>query len=249
MKDSIIIMTVYVIDFSTVSRNPLNPLGLKLRQLIWESLDKVEYDTAITSIILTGGANNFSAGADLTEFGQIQQQQQALGGSNSGSGGQLFPLIDLVHKIENFPKPVIAAISGNALGGGLEVALACHYRIATSKSKLGLPEVNVGVIPGAGGTQRLPRLVGVSKALDMILRGNPISAREAKTVTLVDDVVVDSSVLLPTAQKWAIMKKLPGAFFKKIFGAEWKRERSCWSPPSAETTWRSSLDSKLNYRK
>jgi 3-hydroxyacyl-CoA dehydrogenase len=194
-------MTVLVVEFSTVSRNPLNPLGLELRKLIWQSLDKAELDPEITSVVLTGGSSNFSAGADLTEFGKILASSS--GSKSSGDG--FFPLIELVHKIENFSKPVIAAISGNALGGGLEVALSCHYRISDAKGRFGLPEVHVGVIPGAGGTQRLPRLVGVAKALDMILTGRPIPSKEAKHLGLVDHVVTpsDKETLLQAARRWA----------------------------------------------
>ena len=192
-------MTVLVIDFSSVGRNRLNPLGLKLRKLIWESLDRAEKDNEVKAVILTGGkSGNFSAGADLTEFGQLQ------GAKNIGGGEGLFSLVELVDKIENFSKPVVAAISGNALGGGLEVALSCHYRVSDESGKFGLPEVNVGVIPGAGGTQRLPRLIGVRKALDMILSGKPIRSGLAKDLGLLDHVITsDEETLLSSAQKWA----------------------------------------------
>lgn len=206
-KETKINMSILVVDFSTVSPNPLNPLGLKLRKYIWESLDQAEKDPNITSIILTGGKKNFSAGADLTEFGQIQAN--AAGGSSpssSSGGAPFYMLTELVSKIENCTKPVIAAISGNALGGGLEVALSCHYRITDGTGKFGLPEVNVGVIPGAGGTQRLPRLVTVPVALDMILTGRVINTKKAKDIGLVDHIAVDSkstSDLLQHAEKWA----------------------------------------------
>ena len=192
-------MTVLVVDFSTGSRNPLNPLGVELRKLIWQSLDKAEIDPEIKSVILTGGGLNFSAGADLTEFGSFN----AVSSGSSTDG--VFPLIDLVTKIENFAKPVIAAVTGNALGGGLEVALSCHYRITDTKGIFGLPEVHVGVIPGAGGTQRLPRLVGVATALEMILTGKPIRSGEARTLGLVDYVVSPETKegLLQAAKRWA----------------------------------------------
>ena len=199
--------TTLVVKFSNVGSNPLNPLGLKLRRLIWEALNKAETDASIGSVILHGGTSNFSAGADLKEFGQIEQTP---GSTGSGGGGNTFPLIELVKKIENFPKPVVAAISGNALGGGLEVALSCHYRITDETGKFGLPEVNVGVIPGAGGTQRLPRLITVIKALEMILTGKSIGAQKAKKFGLVDHVVTSSRTssseedsLLVSAKKFA----------------------------------------------
>lgn len=196
-----LVMTVLVVNFSTVSRNPLNPLGFELRKLIWQSLDEAELNPQVQSVILTGGGSNFSAGADLTEFEQLLASSQ-----NENGGEGVFPLIELVHKIENFSKPVVAAISGNALGGGLEVALSCHYRISDVQAKFGLPEVHVGVIPGAGGTQRLPRIVGVAKALEMILTGMSISSKEARALGLVDHVVVvpsDNETLLDTATRWA----------------------------------------------
>mmetsp|Transcript_34658 Transcript_34658/g.81729 ORF Transcript_34658/g.81729 Transcript_34658/m.81729 type:complete len:750 (-) Transcript_34658:176-2425(-) len=190
-----------VVNFSTAGSNPLNPLGYKLRQLIWKALDKAEADEVIGSVILYGGSRNFSAGADLTEFGKVEMNP---GTTGSSGGKEFFPLPEVVKRIENFPKPVVAAISGNALGGGLEVALSCHYRITDETGKFGLPEVNVGVIPGAGGTQRLPRLVTVIKALEMILSGKPIEAKNAKKFGLVDHVVASSDgSLLDSAKKFA----------------------------------------------
>lgn len=189
-------MTVHVIDFSTASPNPLNPLGLKLRKFIWDELDKARQCQEVTSVVLTGGkSGNFSAGADIKEFGQLK---------DLATGEHAYSLVDVVHTIENFPKPVVAAIRGNALGGGLEVALSCHYRVSDATGKFGLPEVNVGVIPGAGGTQRLPRLVGVQKALTMILTGKPVKADEAKALGLVDHVASSTgSTLVASAMQWA----------------------------------------------
>ena len=185
-----------VVNFSSVGKNPLNPLGLNLRRYIWEALDKAETDDSIGSVILYGGASNFSAGADLSEFGQLKTL------TSPEEGKKFFPLIELVPKIENFSKPVVAAISGNALGGGLEVAMSCHYRVTDASGKFGLPEVHVGVIPGAGGTQRLPRLVGVIKGLEMILTGKSINAQNAKKLGLVDHVATDKS-LMDSAKKFA----------------------------------------------
>jgi len=208
--------TTLVVNFSSVrgKYNPLNPLGLKLRKLIWEALDEAETNPLIGSVILYGGgssssssSDNFSAGADLTEFGLIEKWTQTppISGNNN-NGRPFFPLIELVKKIENFRKPVVAAISGNALGGGLEVALSCHYRITDTTGKFGLPEVNVGVIPGAGGTQRLPRLVTVPKALQMILTGKPIGTKDANKCGLVDHVVgnmTSDDSLIGSAKKFA----------------------------------------------
>jgi 3-hydroxyacyl-CoA dehydrogenase len=201
-------MVVQVVDFSTaVRKNPLNPLGLQLRRLIWTALDQAAKDERITSIVLTGGGSgNFSAGADLTEFGQLLNAGATAGtAGTSSSGAGFFPLVELIHKIENFPKPIVAAVAGSALGGGLEVALSCHYRVTDASGKFGLPEVHVGVIPGAGGTQRLPRLVGVAKALDMILTGKTIDSSLALALGLVDQVESSSTKqsLLECAKKWA----------------------------------------------
>ena len=187
-----------VVNFSSVGSNPLNPLGVNLRRHIWEALDKAEKDDSIGSVILYGGGSNFSAGADLSEFGQLKNAAPP----NPEEGKKFFPLIELVPKIENFSKPVVAAISGNALGGGLEVAMSCHYRVTDGTGKFGLPEVHVGVIPGAGGTQRLPRLVGVVKALEMILTGKPINALKAKKLGLVDHVVASPASLIESAKQF-----------------------------------------------
>ena len=198
-------MTVRIIDFSTVSEeknknnsNPLNTLGSQLRTFLWEQLQLAVADDSVTSIVLFGGSNrNFSAGADLTEFAH----------ASAAPSAALFPsLIQIAGAIDACPKPAVACIRGACLGGGLEVALACHYRIAAAKSSgLGLPEVRVGVIPGAGGTQRLPRLIGLRNALSMILTGAPVSGPRAAQLKLVDAVVDDDDLLLvETAVKWAL---------------------------------------------
>jgi 3-hydroxyacyl-CoA dehydrogenase/enoyl-CoA hydratase/carnithine racemase len=201
--------SVLIVDFSTIdSSNPLNPLGYALRRYIWQSLDEAEKNPSIESVILYGGPANFSAGADLTEFGQFEQNQHPQQQSSSFT----FPLIELVTKIENLTKPVVAAITGNALGGGLEVALSCHYRVTDPSSQFGLPEVHVGVIPGAGGTQRLPRLVGVPKALEMIVTGKPINANEAKNIGLVDHIAETAKENFVNVAKkyanWAVLMPL-----------------------------------------
>jgi 3-hydroxyacyl-CoA dehydrogenase len=193
--------SIKVVDFSEAGSNPLNPLGLELRRLIWKSLDEAAKDPSIKSVVLTGGiGRSFSAGADLTEFGKLQS-------ASSVSSEESYPLPELVNKIEKFTKPVVAAIGGSALGGGLEVALSCHYRITDRSGKFALPEVHVGVIPGAHGTQRLPRLVGVQKALDLILTGRTIKAPQAKKIGLVDHISEDLP-LLESAKKWAMWAEL-----------------------------------------
>jgi len=150
---------------------PVNALGGALRQALSDALAAALGDEAVSAIVIRGSGKLFSAGADITEFGK--------------------PLVEpglptLLNTIEACSKPVVAAIHGMALGGGLELALACHYRIATPSSRLGLPEVKLGLLPGAGGTQRLPRLVGVDAALSMIVSGEPVSSSRALELKLVD---------------------------------------------------------------
>ncbi len=136
---------------------------------------------AVKALILTGTGKNFIAGADINELQSLKTREEAfqLGWTAAG----------LFTAIESAPKPVVMAVNGNCLGGGLEAALAGHYRVAVPEALLGLPEVQLGVIPGAGGIQRLPRLIGLSRALEMIAFGQPIRAGDARTLGLVDEVV------------------------------------------------------------
>lgn len=170
----------------------LNALGALTRKRLFEDLEAAESDKSVSSVILLGAGQNFSAGADLTEFDNLVASTQ-----------DSVSLVDVVNYVEGFSKPVVAAIRGVALGGGCELALACHYRIALPTARIGLPEVTVGVIPGAGGTQRLPRLVGVQKALNMILTGKPVSATQAFDLGLVDAVAATDTSLEACAAKWA----------------------------------------------
>ncbi|KMO18568.1 3-hydroxyacyl-CoA dehydrogenase NAD-binding domain-containing protein [Methylobacterium platani] len=163
----------------TLQSGPVNALGTALRQGILAALEAAEADSAVKAIVLIGGGRMFSAGADITEFGKPQ------------SG---ISLPDLLNRIEASLKPVVAAIHGNALGGGLETALACHYRVAVSSAKVGLPEVKLGILPGAGGTQRLPRVVGPRKALDVIVGGSPIGAKAASGMGLVDELAPEEGL-------------------------------------------------------
>ena len=139
----------------TVDSPPVNALSNAVRQGVAQAIDKALADPAVGAIVLTCAGRTFFAGADITEFGKPQVDPS---------------LRDLQKIVENAAKPAIAAIHGTALGGGLELALVAHYRIAVPSAKLGLPEVNLGLLPGAGGTQRLPRVVGIPKALEMIDR-------------------------------------------------------------------------------
>jgi 3-hydroxyacyl-CoA dehydrogenase len=152
---------------------PVNALSLGLRKAIADGVERAANDASIRAMVIVGSGNAFCGGADVSEFGR-----PVMAASPS--------LWDLFALIENSPKPVVAAINGLALGGGLELALACHYRVAAAAAQIGLPEVKLGLLPGAGGTQRLPRLVGVERALNMILSGNPVSARELAGTDLLD---------------------------------------------------------------
>ncbi|BDH45042.1 fatty acid oxidation complex subunit alpha [Salmonella enterica subsp. enterica serovar Choleraesuis] len=154
-------------------------------------------------VIISGKPDNFIAGADINMIASCQTIQQAEGLARQGQ--------QLMSEIASLPVPVVAAIHGACLGGGLELALACHLRVCSDddKTRLGLPEVQLGLLPGSGGTQRLPRLIGVSQALDMILTGKQLRARQAKSRGLVDDVV-PNSILLETAVAMARKGRLPG---------------------------------------
>jgi 3-hydroxyacyl-CoA dehydrogenase len=160
---------------------PVNALSVSVRKGIAEALDRAADADSVAAVILTGAGPNFCGGADVTEFNTPLML----------AAPDLHDLFDL---IEGFPKPVIAALNGLALGGGLELAMSCHYRVALASAMLGLPEVKLGLLPGIGGTQRLPRLVGAERALNMMVGGNPVAARElAKTALL--DRVVDADVV------------------------------------------------------
>jgi len=172
--------------------NALNEETISELSLAFEMLEE---DQRIKVIVLTGsGEKAFVAGADISEFSNFSEQE----GSLLARIGQE----KLFNYIENLSKPVIAAINGFALGGGLELAMCCHFRIASDNAKMGLPEVSLGVIPGYGGTQRLPQLVGKGKAMEMIMTAGMISAQEAKACALVNEVTTQEE-LLPTTQKIA----------------------------------------------
>ncbi len=155
----------------TVNSPPVNALSAAVRAGIKQAIETASADASVHAIVLTCAGRTFIAGADITEFGRPPAEPS---------------LHEVIKTIEAAPKPVVAAIHGTALGGGLEVALGCHYRVAVPAAKLGLPEVKLGLLPGAGGTQRLPRLVGAAMALDMITSGTPIGAEKALQTGLLD---------------------------------------------------------------
>jgi 3-hydroxyacyl-CoA dehydrogenase len=169
-----------------VNHPPVNALSRPVREGLRAAFDRVHADRSIAAVVLHAAGRTFIAGGDISEF------------SAPVAG---VPYNDILGRIEGLDRPVIVAIHGTAFGGGLETALACHYRLAARSAKVGLPEVTLGILPGAGGTQRLPRLAGVEKALDMILGGAPIGAEEALAAGIVDRVV-DGDVL-EAALAWA----------------------------------------------
>ena len=162
----------------TINNPPVNALSPAVAQGIANAIEQVTNDDSIKAVVLIGGGRTFIAGADIKEFGKITS-----GKTPRGAG-----LLPLLLRIEN-GKPTVAAIHGSAFGGGLELAMAAHYRVAAPDAQLGQPEVKLGIIPGAAGTQRLPRLVGTAKAVEMCAEGNPISARDALNFGLVDRLV------------------------------------------------------------
>jgi len=180
----------------TINRpTKLNALNKNTITELHEAFKLLETDTTVKVIIITGsGEKAFVAGADISEFADFSVKE---GTELARKGHEI--LFDFV---QNLSTPVIAAINGFALGGGLELAMAAHFRVASSNAKMGLPEVSLGVIPGYGGTQRLPQLVGKGKAMEMIMTAAMISAEEAKQYGLVN-YVVEQDQLLPLCEKLA----------------------------------------------
>ena len=186
-RDGILFLTI---DRPTV----LNALNAATMEEIYRVFMVARDDANVRAVIITGGGDKaFVAGADINELAQ----KTPITGKDTSERGQL-----ILSFIERFPKPVIAAINGFALGGGCELALACHIRIASEKAQLGLPEVTLGIIPGYGGTQRMVRLLGKGKALELICTGDRIGAAEADRIGLVNKVV-PAEQLLATAEEMA----------------------------------------------
>jgi 3-hydroxyacyl-CoA dehydrogenase len=162
------------IGIISVNNPPVNALSNAVRAGLKSAAEKGIADASVAAMVILCEGRTFIAGADIREFGKPPKEPH---------------LPDVIQIIENSPKPVIAAIHGTALGGGLEIALGCHFRIAVPSAKVGQPEVKLGIIPGAGGTQRLPRLIGVQAALDIIVSGNPIAAQKALSMGILDEIV------------------------------------------------------------
>jgi 3-hydroxyacyl-CoA dehydrogenase len=162
----------------TINNPPVNALSPGVPEAISEALDQIAQDGSVKAAVLIGGGRTFVAGADIKEFGKMTS------GRSRGPG-----LLPLLLKIEDSTKPVIVAVHGTAFGGGMELAMAGHYRVALATAQFGQPEVKLGLIPGAAGTQRLPRLAGVSKAVELCVSGNSVGAEEAQKLGIVDGII------------------------------------------------------------
>ena len=188
-----------------VSNNPpVNALSAAVRQGIEAAIKEGTADASITAMVIRCDGRTFFAGADITEFGKPPVEP-------------LLPAV--VDMIEASPKPVVAAIHGTALGGGCEVTLGCHYRVAVPSAKIGTPEVKLGLLPGAGGTQRIPRIAGVKLALEMTAKGDPISAKKALDAGLIDKIVGEDSLeadAIAFAKEVAAKRPLPRASEKTV---------------------------------
>ncbi|MCM3111172.1 enoyl-CoA hydratase [Lederbergia lenta] len=172
----------------TIQRPPANALSSELIHAISEVMDDLENEEQVRAILIHGEGRFFSAGADIKEFTSIKSGIEF---SKLATKGQ-----EVFERIENFPKPIVAAIHGAALGGGLELAMACHIRLVSENAKLGLPELQLGLIPGFAGTQRLPRLVGAAKAAELLLTSDPITGEEAVYYGLANKAFPEDQLLI-----------------------------------------------------
>lgn len=211
----------------TLNRPPANALSRQLILDINSFLDQVEQDDSVRVIVFKGEGRFFSAGADIKEFTSITSGEEF---SKLAKNGQ-----DIFERVETFSKPIIAAIHGAALGGGLEFAMSCHIRVVTESAKLGLPELQLGLIPGFAGTQRLPRYVGVAKAAEMLLTSDPISGSEAARLGLANHAVAEEE-LETTVQQMAakIAKKSPVAMKYALQALQYTKDDSYYKGVDAE---------------
>ncbi|WP_309573187.1 3-hydroxyacyl-CoA dehydrogenase NAD-binding domain-containing protein [Deinococcus sp.] len=191
----------------TINNPPVNAFGAGVPEGLKAGLDAAAADDTVKAVVIIGGGRTFVAGADIKTFNLPREQSPDLRGT--------------IEKLDAFGKPTVAAIHGTALGGGLELAMGCTYRVAVKDAQVGLPEVKLGVLPGAGGTQRLPRVVGAQKALEMMLSGNPVGAPEAHSLGLIDEIV-DGDLLagaVAFARAHADARPLPRISEKSVQGA------------------------------
>jgi 3-hydroxyacyl-CoA dehydrogenase len=176
----------------TLNNPPVNALSTALAQQLLDAVETLRDDKSVRAVVLIGDGRAFCGGADINKFGQITSGKVPAASS---------PIPRLLETVEQFPKPVVCAMHGFAFGGGLELAMACHYRVGVATAQVGQPEVKLGLIPGAGGTQRLPRLAGVARAAEMCAMGSPISAADARDAGILDRIVAGD--LLPEATRFA----------------------------------------------
>lgn len=183
----------------TIDRPPVNALNTKTMEELAETFGELAKNPEVKAIVLTGEGRNYTfiAGADLKEMAEVKSPAEARALAAKGQ--------EILNQIEKMRKPVIAAINSVCIGGGNELAMACHIRISSDRARFGQPEINLGIIPGFGGTQRLTRIVGASKARELILSGDMITAQEAFRIGLVDRVVPDGELL---RQAMGFAKKL-----------------------------------------
>jgi len=211
----------------TIARPPANALSRGIIAEVDAVLDAVENDDTVRVLVLHGEGRFFSAGADIKEFTEVESGEEFT--KLASNGQQVF------ERVESFAKPIIAAIHGAALGGGLELAMSCHMRFVTESAKLGLPELQLGLIPGFGGTQRLPRYVGVAKAAEMMFTSEPISGTEAVQWGLANRAFTDEALLdetLKVAKK--IAKKSPIALREAIQALQYAKPASFYEGVAAE---------------
>lgn len=211
----------------TIQRPPANALSRGMIAEVNEILDTVEHDDAVRVIVLHGEGRFFSAGADIKEFIEVSTGEEF---AKLAHNGQV-----VFERLETFPKPIIAAIHGAALGGGLELAMGCHMRFVTENAKLGLPELQLGLIPGFAGTQRLPRYVGVAKAAEMMFTSEPITGLEAVQWGLANRAFSEEQLLpetLEIAKK--IAKKSPVALKAAIKMLQYSKPSSFYEGVEAE---------------
>ncbi len=208
-----------------VDNPPVNALSQAVRQGLAEALTKALAAPEVQAIVLAGRGKTFIAGADITEFGKPPKEPS---------------LLALLAQYEASEKPIVVAMHGTTFGGGLELALACHYRVATPDSKCGLPEVKLGILPGAGGTQRLPRVIGVPKALEMITTGEPIGAAEAKNLGLVDQLAEGDLVTAAVALADHVIGRRPLPRVRDLAGhlEQAKRDPGIFEKARKDTTAR-----------
>lgn len=200
------------ISVITINRpDKLNALNKTVLAELDEAIQQVYDNENIKAAIITGeGQKAFVAGADIAEFIEVGDGE----GASLARRGQ-----DIFFKIENCPKPIIAAVNGFALGGGCELAMACHFRLASENAKFGQPEVNLGIIPGYGGTQRLTMLVGKGKAMELIMTGNLIDASEAKALGLINYITTPENLLEKTKEILGIILTKSTVAISKVISA------------------------------